>query len=262
MNVAMRRTLISSAIIAITVLILAACSSPSSQSSLPPRAKGSVQPRTDRRPQHGTANGVPVCSQSILKSPFNYDGAAGPYESGTAELPTYGTPGADFPNHTAGYVLAANAKYYPSYALRPNTVYYLLPGEHTNSIQAAPGDAFVGGFAHGKASVMDGKNNGSAWAIDSNGPTPDVTIEYLTIQNWNPLVDAAAINQESQPGWRIMFDTVKLNVPGGGIFAGNGGVIEHDCLTMNGQYGFQGGGGIPNDPTTGGAYGITIKHNE
>jgi len=89
-----------------------------------------------------------------------------------------------------------------------------------------------------------------------------VTIEYLTIKNYNPLVEAAAINQESQPGWTLKYDTVTLNVPGGGIFAGNGGVIEHDCLTLNGQYGFQGGGGNPNDPTTGGAYGITVKYNE
>ena len=258
----MSRKQISSAVMAIIVLILAACTSPSSQSSPSPGTKGRAQLRTDGPPKNGTANGVPICGQPALKSPFTYYGPAGAYKSGTAGLPTYGTPSSDFPNDTAGYVLAANAKYYPSYVLRPNTVYYLLPGMHTNSIQADRGDVFIGGLAHGARSVMDGKNNGSAWAIDSNGPTPDVTIEYLTIQNWNPLVDAAAINQESQPGWKILFDTVKLNVPGGGIFAGNGGVIEHDCLTMNGQYGFQGGGGIPNDPTTGGAYGITVKDNE
>lgn len=256
----MRRRLIGAAVMTISVLILVACSPPLSSSSM--RAKGHVQPHADKLPKDGTANGVPVCSQPILKSPFSYNGAAGAYKSGTAGLPTYGTPGSDFPKDTAGDVLAANGKYYPSYVLRPDTVYYLLPGKHTNSIQAAPGDAFVGGFVHDKTSVMDGKNNGSAWAIDSNGPTPDVTIEYLTIQNWNPLVDAAAINQESQPGWKIVFDTVKLNAPGAGLFAGNGGIVEHDCLTMNGQYGFQGGGGIPNDPTTGGAYGITVKHNE
>jgi hypothetical protein len=262
MKVPLRCRQISIVVIAIAVLMLAACTSPSAQSAPVPRAKNQAQPRTDRRANNGTANGVPICGQPILKSPFNYNGAVGAYPSGATGLPTYGTSTSDFPHDTAGYVLAANAKYYPSYALRPNTVYYLLPGKHTNSIQADQGDVFIGGFAGGKASVMDGKNNGSAWAIDSNGPTPHVTIEYLTIQNWNPLVDAAAINQESQPSWKILFDTVKFNVPGGGIFAGNGGVIEHDCLTMNGQYGFQGGGGNPNDPTTGGAYGITVKYNE
>ena len=262
MTVSTRRNQIISVVMGITVLFLAACTSAGPQSSPSPGTGVPVPPRADGPPKNGTAVGVPVCGQPILKSPFSYDGAAGQYRSGAAGLPTFGTPGSEFSKDTAGYVLPADSKYYPSYELRPNTVYYLLPGSHKNSFQADQGDAFVGGFSHGKASILDGQNNGSAWAIDSNGPTPDVTIEYLTIKNYNPLVDAAAINQESQPGWMVKYDTVTFNVPGGGIFAGNGAVIEHDCLTLNGQYGFQSAGGTSVDPTTGGAYGIIVKDNE
>src|SRR5258708_18336425 len=38
------------------------------------------------------AGGRRVCGQSILNSPYSYTGRAGPYSSGTAGLPTYGTP--------------------------------------------------------------------------------------------------------------------------------------------------------------------------
>src|SRR6516164_11448530 len=149
MKMSMRRNLISSAIIAITVLILAACSSPSSQSSPSIRAKGHVQPRTDGRPKNGTANGLPVCSQPILKSPFNYDGTAGAYKSGTAGLPTYGTPGSDFPNDTAGVVLPNQTMNYQNWQLRSNTVYYLKPGVHIGNFSADTDDAFVGGYSGG-----------------------------------------------------------------------------------------------------------------
>src|SRR5262249_55057243 len=121
-------------LIAITVPVLAACD------SSPPQSSSALQ-------KNGTDNGVPVCGQPILKSPFDYHGATGPYRSGTRGLPTFGSPRSNFPKVTAGYVLPADSKYYPSYVLQPNTVYYLLPGTHVNSIQADPGDVFVGGFA-------------------------------------------------------------------------------------------------------------------
>src|SRR5271170_2081918 len=90
-----------------------------------------------------------VCGQPILRSPFNYDGSARSYTSGTPGLPTYGKPGSDFPEDTAGVILPTGTHSYPSYQLSPHTVYYLLPGIHVGSFQADTGDAFVGGFANG-----------------------------------------------------------------------------------------------------------------
>jgi hypothetical protein len=109
---------------------------------------------TSLRP-HGTSSpvgsaakvGRQVCGRPILNSPYHYDGAAGSYSSGTAGLPTYGAPGTDFPTDTAGVVLPAGKHSYPSYELRPNTVYYLLPGEHIGSLTADANDSFVGGFS-------------------------------------------------------------------------------------------------------------------
>ena len=85
-------------------------------------------------------------ARQVLHSPFNYDGAAGSYSSGRAGLPTYGKPGSDFPNATAGVILPAGTNSYASFQLKPNTVYYLLPGVHIGSLQADENDAFVGGL--------------------------------------------------------------------------------------------------------------------
>ena len=62
---------------------------------------------------------------------------------------------------------------YPSYQLKPDTVYYLLPGTHTGSILADTNDAFVGGFSGGKSTVLDGRY--SHFARPSTLTQPTVT---------------------------------------------------------------------------------------
>ena len=174
-------------------------------------------------PPPGNSAAQAVCGQSILNSPYDYTGSAGAYSSGTAGLPTYGTAGSDFPDDTAGAVLPAGTKDYASYELQPNTVYYLLPGTHIGSIQADAGDSFVGGLANGQTTILSGNySQAEAWAIDSNwtnGNQPGVTIEYLTIEKYTPGQNAAAINQDTNTGWTLKYNTVTLNVPGAGILA-------------------------------------------
>jgi len=87
-----------------------------------------------------SAAGKPVCGQPVLRSPFHYDGPPGPYASRRPGLPTYGTPGSDFPHATAGVILPAGRRSYASYQLRPRTVYYLLPGKHVGAFMANAGD--------------------------------------------------------------------------------------------------------------------------
>ena len=217
-------------------------------------------------PQLAPASADLVCGQPILRSPFSYDGAAGSYRSGTDGLPTYGTRGSDFPRDTAGVVLPTGSHNYPSYDLRPNTVYYLLPGTHVTSIQAEANDAFVGGFAAGKSTILDG---GYSYfdAIDSNssnGNQSGVTIEYLTIERYHPVGDAGAINQETNTDWTLQYNTITLNVPGAGVMAGAGNALKYNCLTLNGQYGFQSSdvNGFGKDSLTGGPYGVVIVGNE
>jgi hypothetical protein len=217
-------------------------------------------------PRTGPAPWRLVCGQPILQSPFSYDGAAGPYRSGTVGLPTYGTPDSDFPRDTAGEVLPRGAHSYPSYQLKPDTVYYLLPGTHAGSIMADKNDAFIGGFSDGKSTILDGRYS-DFWAIDSNSTNGDqsgITIEYLTIERYHPVGDAAAINQEANTGWTIQYNTITLNVPGAGVMAGSRNVLKDNCLTLNGQYGFQSSdvNGFGKDSLTGGPYDVTIEENE
>ena len=165
-------------------------------------------------------------------------------------------------------MLPAGTKDYASYELQPDTVYYLLPGTHVGSIQADAGDSFVGGLAGGQATILSGNYSQSeGWAIDSNwtnGNQPGVTIEYLTIEKYTPGQNAAAINQDTNTGWTLKYNTVTLNVPGAGILAGADNTIEDNCLTLNGQYGFQ--AFLVNtwgrDSLTGGPYDITAADNE
>jgi Right handed beta helix region len=206
-----------------------------------------------------------VCGKPVLISPYDYNGAAGPYKSGTAGLPTYGTPGSDFPNGTAGNVLPDQTMNYQNWQLRPDTVYYLEPGVHIGSFAADTGDTFVGGYSGGNGTTLSGNYAGNPWAIDSNAAEGDqtgVTVEYLTIEKYQPVVDQVAINQDGNTGWTIQYDTITLNVPGGGAFAATNSVLRDNCMTLNGQYGFQSAAAQSIDSLTGGPYNVTIKDNE
>ena len=227
------------------------------------------KPQLSDNPPAG--NGYPagrqVCGQRILDSPFSYDGRAGSYKSGTPHLPTYGTPHSHFPEDTAGVVLPTGVNNYMSYQLRPYTVYYLLPGIHTGGIQADEGDTFVGGRSNGISTVLTGDYSSGGQAIDSNetdGNQSGVTIEYLTIEKYQPQADAAAVNQEANTGWTIQYNTITRNVPGAGVMAGAENALKDNCLTLNGQYGFQSSDttGFSKDSLTQGPYDVTISGNE
>jgi hypothetical protein len=215
-----------------------------------------------------TAHATRVCGQPVLDSPYHYDGPPGGYQSGSRGLPSYGTPGSDFPHATAGVVLPAGRHGYLSYQLRPDTVYYLSPGRHVGFLQANANDVFVGGRAGGTRTVLSGGYQAAyRWAIDSNysdGNQSGVIIEYLTIEKFQPPGDGAAINQSANTGWTLRYDTVTLNVPGAGMIAGADSVLKNNCLTLNGQYGFQSSDVGPwgRDSLTGGPYNVTVKDNE
>ena len=213
-----------------------------------------------------SGRGTLVCGQPILHSPFNYDGAAGSYPSGRAGLPTYGKPGSDFPDDTAGVIIPAGTRSYDSYRLRPGTVYYLLPGIHTGTFHADAGDAFVGGLSNGTPAILNG-NYSARWAIDSSTTTGDqagVTIEYLTIEKFLPRGNAAAVNPDSNTGWTIQYNMITLNAPGAGVILGADNVLKDNCLTLNGQYGFQSvaTNAWGRDSLTDGPYDVTVEGNE
>ena len=114
---------------------------------------------------------------------------------------------------------------------------------------------------------LSGEYSGYPWAIDSSysaGDQPGVTIEYLTIEKFQPQSNGAAINQDSNTNWTIRYNTVTLNVPGAGAIAGAENTLKDNCLTLNGQYGFQSSNVGPwgHDSLTGGPYDLTIEGNE
>ncbi len=216
---------------------------------------------TSAPPAPAAAAPTKICGRPILDSPYSYNGAAGPYSSGTAGLPTYGRPGSDFPNDSAGVVLPEQTMNYQNWQLRPNTVYYLKPGLHIGNFTADTNDAFVGGYSAGTGTTLSGNYTGDPWAISSeNGD--GVTIEYLTIEKYQPVVDQVAINQGGSTGWTIQYNTITLNVPGGGAFAGSNNTLRDNCMTLNGQYGFQSAAAQSFDSLTKGPYNVTIEGNE
>ena len=208
-----------------------------------------------------------ICGKPILNSPYDYNGVAGSYSSGTPGLPTYGKPGSNFPKDTAGVVLPRGKNNYLSYELKPDTVYYLLPGKHTGYIQANKNDAFVGGRSKGISTVLSGDYSDQNWAIDSNSSDGDqsgVTIEYLTVEKYVPRVDSAAINPDANTHWTIRHNTFTLNVPGAAVILGSDGVLTANCMTLNGQYGFQSvaSNAWARDTITDGPYNLTVEGNE
>ena len=156
---------------------------------------------------------------------------------------------------------------YASYQLAPDTVYYLLPGTHVGTFQANRNDAFVGGRSAWYAcrSVRRLLRVPLGHRLEhSSGNEPGVTIEYLTIEKFQPRADAAAINQSANTNWTLRDNTITLNAPGAGVIANANNVLEHNCMTLNGQYGFQSSDPSPwgQDALTAGPYNVTITDNE
>jgi hypothetical protein len=131
-----------------------------------------------------------------------------------------------------------------NYTMKPNTVYWFAPGVHTlgpgqyAQIQAAPGDTFIGA----PGAVLDGqRNNDYAFATNSDyGITADtgVTIEYLTIENFAAGQGEAVVGQGGYDGWIVKYNLIKDNPKGAGVALGTNSTVTDNCLTNNGQYGF------------------------
>lgn len=130
-----------------------------------------------------------------------------------------------------------------SFAITPNTNDVLI---------GAPGAIFDGHAPYG-VSV------GGAEAI--NGNAAHVTIEYLTIQNFYERGPTAIVNPSYTAGWYVLHNTIQNNWQGAGVGVASNSVTDYNCLTGNGQYGF-------NDFTaTGGSSytfntNVTVSNNE
>ncbi len=149
-----------------------------------------------------------------------------------------------------------NASLFAS-VLPASTTYWFAPGTHTlgsgqyAQIDAANNDTFVGG----PGAVLDGEDENN-FAIA--GPGTDVTIEYLTIQDFTAPQSQGAVNENLSSGWVVKNSTIQDNPVGAGVMVDSNGVLNDDCLTKNGQYGFQTYSGSDSVPVTN----LTITNNE
>ena len=146
----------------------------------------------------------------------------------------------------------------------PSTTYYFATGKHTlgsseySQIIPNNGDVYIGA----PGAIIDGQGlNDSAFTNNATG----VTIEYLTIQNFTPPGGQGAVNHNSGENWTIAHDTIQDNSPGAGMMIGSDDIVSGNCLTKNGEYGFN----AYLDPTsasasslTGGPVNVTLTGNE
>jgi hypothetical protein len=127
----------------------------------------------------------------------------------------------------------------------PGTVFWLDGGRHTLSTnqydQVLPqdGDTFIGA----PGAVLDGQHT-NQYAF--GGPARNVTIKFLTVQNFVAPRNEGVVNHDSGDGWVIEHDAMEHN-GGAALMAGARQQVRGNCLRANGQYGlnaYQGANGI------------------
>jgi hypothetical protein len=151
----------------------------------------------------------------------------------------------------------------------PNTTYWFAPGTHTlgtsaySQIDTADGDSYVGA----PGAVLDGQDvNQYAFMGNYQDRTDEnVKIEYLSIENFHPSQGGGAVNGNGNNGWTEKYDLMKDNSPGAAMMLGGDNLVSDNCLTKNGEYGFNGYSQV--DETlgstfTGGATNITFTNND
>ncbi|MEU3273745.1 right-handed parallel beta-helix repeat-containing protein [Saccharomonospora sp. NPDC006951] len=115
------------------------------------------------------------------------------------------------------------------------TTFWLAPGTHTlgteqyDQVVPKDGNTYLGA----PGAIVDGQRQ-NLFAFTQ--PARDVTVKFLTVQNFVAPHDQGVVNHDSGPGWVIEDNTIQHN-SGAGMMAGDGQRILRNCLRANGQYG-------------------------
>ena len=126
---------------------------------------------------------------------------------------------------------------------RPNTVYWFATGTHTlgtgpyDQIQVGPNDTYVGA----PGAVLSGQDHNDYAFVGSQtdaASTGNVIIEYLTIENFTAGEGASVVGQGGEDHWSIQHNLVADNPNGAGVQLGSNSTVSNNCLTRNGEYGF------------------------
>jgi hypothetical protein len=127
----------------------------------------------------------------------------------------------------------------------------------SDQVNLAPGDTFIGA----PGAILSGQRHNNS-AFDGTGT--DITIKYLTIEDFTPPGSEGAVNHDTGEGWVISHNTIQGNSPGAGMMIGGGDSVTSNCLTKNGGYGFNAFQASPNgiSSLTDGLLNITLSDNE
>jgi parallel beta-helix repeat protein len=151
-----------------------------------------------------------------------------------------------------------------SYDLQPNTTYWFAPGTHTfgssqfGQMQALAGDKFIGA----PGAILNGEGVNDYAFAPYNSTSSGVTIEYLTIEDFVAGEGQAVIDiGGTGTGWTIENNTIENNPNGAAVDISSSSVVTENCLTGNGEYGFDGyqasGPALGGGPTN-----VTLTNNE
>lgn len=231
----------------------------------------------------GPVDKLRVCGQPVLHSPYRFDGYRGSrlasFRSGEHGLPTFGSADSDYPEVTAGYIVPPGDNRQISEATleQARVLVYFEPGEHLNVTGIGPGNysVFLGGYSPGpgEAAIDNGGQPGSTFLSAAS----HVTIEYLTIKNFNgggqiSTWGGSIVDQYGGYDWTVDYNTVGPNGnvlgnpnTGYGIGVGSDSEYEYNCVIENGEGGFNNGTATATikDPAPwGGPADFTIEHNE
>ena len=127
-----------------------------------------------------------------------------------------------------------------SYSVQPNTIYWLAPGSTPSGRMSSPSSrAPPATRSWAPGAVLDGQNvNDFAIAGDQSSDTNNVTVEYLTIENFTAGSGEAVVGQDAQSGWVIRDDLIENNPFGAGAALSTDGTVTDNCLQKNGEYGY------------------------
>jgi hypothetical protein len=189
-------------VIALTILLVSACTSTRAGDSPRPVATRGVEARS------------PVAAVCGATRP-------GPTEAPPNAIPV---------NPSVVGDLSAKTEANP-----PGTTFWLAPGQHRLAgdefaqVQPKSGDTYLGA----PGAILDGAGV-NRYAFTGKAAT--VTIRHLTVRGFVSPVNEGVVNHDSGAGWTIEHNTL-IDNDGAAMMAGPRQVIRGNCLKDNGQYG-------------------------
>jgi hypothetical protein len=148
----------------------------------------------------------------------------------------------------------------------PGTTYWLAPGVHVpglsnpnpfGQVQAETGNTYIGA----PGAILDGVGIcRTAFSQEVNTPGGNVTISYLEIRNFVPLIEQYLTNPTNAPNW--LYDHLYVHDNNNGLNIGSEGETAYCWLRNNGQYGCATYGPPVNDGLTPGLTNVDVHHCE